>query len=427
MREIHPSNLKGSVSPPPSKSISHRALILGALARPGTKVFNLLESDDVLATKSALQLMGAEFKSQIGSTIIMKSISHGSKEIDCKNSGTTLRLLSALASKYPEQSILTGDESLQTRPISELMDVLQKMGAKVSHNRGHPPVRIQGNEYPKRVELSITGQISSQFISSLLILGAARGNSTTTLVQIKPPILSKPYIDLTVRMLEDAGVKIGINKFQYVIQGKDFLEPFILNIPSDYSSIAVFVVAGALPGNEIVIHTNDNSLPQADSRVLLFMRKMGARISTEDRVIKVKHTQLNGIDADLSDCPDLFPMMCVAGSLAKGETRLYGAAHLRFKESNRIQTTCEMLNKFGIDVTPTGDGAIINGSKPKGGSTVNTYGDHRVAIAASILSTQADKPSKIINSDCVSISYPLFFDHLHSLQQYNSSDHKKLR
>ncbi|MHA2403778.1 MAG: 3-phosphoshikimate 1-carboxyvinyltransferase, partial [Candidatus Kariarchaeaceae archaeon] len=183
--EIHPTLLKGELTPPPSKSISHRALILASLSNPGSTISNLLLSEDVVATKSGLECMGAQFDMDGDKYVIQSNTTHGCQQLDCRNSGTTLRLLMGVAALFPEETTLFGDASLQTRPIHDLTSTLIQMGIEVDSDSGNTPVKIRGTPMNKELDVTISGQKSSQFISSMLILGSVRGFETITNIQIK--------------------------------------------------------------------------------------------------------------------------------------------------------------------------------------------------------------------------------------------------
>ncbi|MHA2089973.1 MAG: 3-phosphoshikimate 1-carboxyvinyltransferase [Candidatus Kariarchaeaceae archaeon] len=415
--EIHPTLLKGELTPPPSKSISHRALILASLSNPGSTISNLLLSEDVVATKSGLECMGAQFDMDGDKYVIQSNTTHGCQQLDCRNSGTTLRLLMGVAALFPEETTLFGDASLQTRPIHDLTSTLIQMGIEVDSDSGNTPVKIRGTPMNKELDVTISGQKSSQFISSMLILGSVRGFETITNIQIKDQLISRPYVELTKQMLEKAGVSIKERQTGFLVHGMDRLEPIQYNIPPDFSSAAFFLIAGALPGNQIVVHGLSGDLPQADAKVLDFLDQMGASVVRTDNQVTVTHNELQGFKADLGNCPDLFPILSVAAALAEGESTLYGASQLEHKETNRINTTESMLNQFGIPITVKPDGATITGGTPKGGINIDSFGDHRIAMAASILATQASASSHILNHECVAVSYPNFFRDFNRLSQ----------
>ncbi len=417
MITVNPGNLVGEVTPPPSKSASHRALILGSLSHSGSIITNLLNSEDVMATKSALKSMGTQFDEKDNIIRILSGVNRGSKLIDCKNSGTTLRLMSSIAGLFSDETILTGDASLRTRPMGDLIDALRQLGISAEDNHGKPPVKIAGGRLDKYVECDISGKKSSQFLSSLLIFAAVRGDDCQTRINVISDLVSTPYVKLTMKMLENLGCKIGYQNNSYFIEGSNKLNTSNTTIPADYSSAAYFLVAGALPGNKIAVHGLSDELPQADSKILDFLVEMGAGIVKNHNKITTNHRELFAFDANLKDCPDLFPILAVFAALADGTSVLSGAEHLKFKETDRILTTCEMLRRFGISVKSTSDGAIIKGSEAIGGVEIDSFGDHRIAMAASILSTQSNKPVVILNPECVNVSYSNFYQDLDRIRR----------
>lgn len=408
---VNPGHLHGEVYPPPSKSITHRAYILAGLAT-GTKIKNLLESTDTAATKAVLTQMGAKFAVTKDGYISTAQIRQGAGQADCKNSGTTLRLLTSLATLFPEQTTLYGDQSLHKRPMMPLIAALEELGAGITHTNGLPPLTITHPVSSAEGHCTIAGNISSQYISSLLIMGAAR--EATTTIQITGDLVSRPYLDLTLSMLQERGALITEHANKFVVQGGQ-LKAQNIRVPADFSSIAFHAVAAALPSNSIRIHNIDIQYPQADANILNALRQMGANIQMgSELVVTGKH--LTAINFNLNDSPDIFPILAVAATYAKGTTKLYGARHLKYKETDRIAAVTAMLTALGANITPTDEGAIIRGTgKLQGGVEIDSMGDHRIAMAAAIAAVGAEKPVSITNAECVAVSYPKFFEDLQRL------------
>lgn len=412
---VYPSTLRGKISPPPSKSVSHRALILAAMLGKGSSLCNLLESEDVLATKNCLESMGAGFSSNGDGCIMVENKPvYGSENLACKNSGTTLRLLSGIATLVEGTSILMGDDSLNSRPMLPLVEALRELGVSVEDTEGHAPIKIKSGR--SNSDCHIQGSVSSQFVSSLIISAAFSGEKNTILVQ--KPIVSSPYMKLTTTMLEMAGIEIEIvesdDGILISIDGKKS-SPTTYKIPADISSAAFFLSAGALKENSITVENIDNSLPQADSAIIHILEEMGANIHQTKSTVFSQGSELNAISINLGNSPDIFPILCVVGSLIKGKVEISGAHHLKFKESNRILTTCNFLKKMGADISATDDGATIFSSSLQGGCKINPSGDHRIAMAAAIAATFCEEPVIIDNPDCVAVSYPNFFKDLEKL------------
>lgn len=409
---IEPRRLEGNIEVPPSKSITHRAFILTCIA--GGKVSNPLISEDTKATLGVLESMGAEFHWEGGTLVVDRTISHGSGSVDCKNSGTTLRLLTAVSCLFPETSELSGDDSLNSRPIGQLVMALAELGVS-AESSGTPPVRVRGPFPPGDLECTVAGDISSQYISALLIALAARDAPST--IRISGRMVSKPYVDLTIQMLEDFGASIEIAEGEYRISAAA-LRPRDVRVSADFSSLAFFAVAGVLGDNRIAISGMDMRYPQADSRIVEIIEMFGGNIEWDDGVLRLSGGDLKGCDVDLGSSPDLFPIVSVLASMSVGRSRLFGAHHLRFKETDRIKAVVEMLEAVGVDIEETEDGCIIEGTGSiHGWSAVSTYGDHRIAMAATIAGTAAEKPVEIDDPDCVAVSFPNFFEVLDSVSK----------
>lgn len=403
-------DLRGSLSIPPSKSITHRAFILSCIA--GGSVKNPLLSEDTKATLDVLSQMGAEYHWDGNTLVVDKVISHGSGSADCRNSGTTLRLLSAVASLFPELSDLGGDDSLNSRPIAGLADALIELGAEVKSSDGTPPILIRGPLPDEHLECHISGNVSSQYISGLLIALSSRNRSSR--IYVHDGMVSKPYVDLTIEMLRGSGAKIDELDDGYHISSSPLVPQHFL-VPADFSSLAFFAVAGAF-GNELEIGVLDTRYTQADSRILEILESFGASIEYEGEKVKVSGDSLVGQKVDLSSCPDLFPIVAVLAAASKGKSILYGAHHLRYKETDRIRAVVDMLSGMSVDVIERDDGCEIQGTgKIKGGSTVITHGDHRIAMAGAICGTISELPVQIDNPKCVEVSFPGFFDILESI------------
>ena len=417
MKIIKPTSLHGTVRPPTSKSISHRALLLAALGRAGSEIRHILESRDVNATKECLERMGAEFEPIEDGYRLVKGIYQGSSLLNCYNSGTTLRLLTAVSALYPEHTTLFGDESLNARPMQPLLDALELLGAETISDNGTAPIEISSPIKNYQTVTQIRGDESSQYISALLIMAVARGDNLMTKIKLLPPVVSKPYIDLTVEMLRAQQIEIISEAAGYIVQGATNLGHVSIDVPTDFSSAAFMIVAGVLNGNAITITNISSAYPQADSRIIEFCKSAGANITVDGSNIMVEGGKLLGFDADLSDSPDLFPILAVLATCCAGTTRLHNAKHLRIKETDRIRAMVTNLEQVGIEVEELPDGAIITGGRIKGDVVLETYHDHRIAMALAILGTKAESPITIRNHDCVDVSYPQFYQQLEELSQ----------
>lgn len=418
--KIEKCKLEGTVRPPTSKSVSHRALILSSFSS-GSQITGLLESHDTLATKSCLETLGVEFTEHNSTLQVLNPLPSkldGEFQLDCKNSGTSLRLLMGICAGFDVPITLFGDDSLNSRPIAQLAEALKNLGVSISTPSETPPITLKGPVDTQKTYIEITGKMSSQFISSLLILGSRHPNTFS--VKILPPVVSQPYISLTSEMLSDIGINIEAVDNTLITQPSTF-KSHHFRVPVDFSSAAFFLAAGALPGNSISVEGYFGNYTQADRRILSILAQIGAHMekhTTQDHsTYKVVGEELFGDRINLIESPDLFPILSILATQAEGETEMYGAHHLKFKETNRIEKMTEAIKLLGGDITPTDDGAIIKKTRLKGGVSVDCYGDHRIAMALTIAGSVCEQPIEIRNADSVNVSYPTFFDDFNRLRK----------
>ncbi len=415
MLTIEPSSLRGEVFPPSSKSITHRAYILAGLVGRDSTVERPLASEDTDATLEILERMGAKIAKDETKVVFETQITKGAGKADCKNSGTTMRLMTALNALYGNQTLLFGDASLNKRPMLELINALEQLGAKIGHNNGFPPLQINQPIDRTARATSLDASKSSQFLSALLIMAAAREGVETT-ITLTSEIPSKPYTELTEVMLKEIGANVLQKENQYSVSPTKRQQSIYFKVPTDYSSAAFFVAAGAMPGNSITVRGLEETYPQADSAIVDFVKQFGAEVKERQGEITVSYKELRGTDLDLRNSPDIFPILSVLAGLAKGATTIQGAHHLKYKETDRIKSTGEMMKRLGIRFVPKDDGAVIHGSEAfVGGGIIESYGDHRIAMAATVAASQATSPITLVGEDCVGVSYRSFFDHFKAL------------
>ena len=417
------TGLKGTVSVPGDKSISHRGIMFGSIADGTTEIHNFLPGADCLATIRCFRTLGIEIE-QEGSTVTvhgkgLHGLSAPSHILDAGNSGTTTRLLSGILAGQPFESKLSGDESLNSRPMKRIIDPLTQMGADISsilHNGCAPlyiaPSRLHGIHYDSPVA-------SAQVKSCILLAGLyAEGETSVT-----EPGLSRNHTEL---MLKEFGADIrsvhdlDCSRTTAIIQPGRELHGQKLTVPGDISSAAYFIAAGLIvPDSEIRI-TNVGINPTR-AGILKICEDMGARIElSNERTeggekiadITVRTSRLHGtvIEGDIIPALiDEIPVIAVMAAVAEGTTVIRDAAELKVKETDRIETVTDNLKAMGCDVTPTEDGMIINGGKLKGAS-IHTLLDHRIAMAFSIAALAAEGRTRILDSKCVDVSYPAFYD-----------------
>lgn len=417
------TGLKGTVSVPGDKSISHRGIMFGSIADGTTEIHNFLPGADCLATIRCFRALGIEIE-QEGSTVTvhgkgLHGLSAPSHILDVGNSGTTTRLLSGILVGQPFESKLSGDESLNSRPMKRIIDPLTQMGADISsilHNGCAPlyiaPSRLHGIHYDSPV--------ASAQVKSCILLAGLYANGETSVTE---PGLSRNHTEL---MLKEFGADIrsvhdlDCSRTTAIIQPGRELHGQKLTVPGDISSAAYFIAAGLIvPDSEIRI-TNVGINPTR-AGILKICEDMGARIElSNERTeggekiadITVWTSRLHGtvIEGDIIPALiDEIPVIAVMAAVAEGTTVIRDAAELKVKETDRIETVTDNLKAMGCDVTPTEDGMIINGGKLKGAS-IHTLLDHRIAMAFSIAALAAEGRTRILDSKCVDVSYPAFYD-----------------
>lgn len=407
--KISSSEINGTIVAPPSKSYTHRALFISLLTKGENKMANPLISRDTEASLNAIKLFGAKatWKQIISSGIPTQP----SNIVYCYNSGTTARITTAIGAITKGITIIDGSDPLRKRPMSPIIEVLEQFGVKVYSRGGKLPIKIIGGKNGINNHcVQIRGDVSSQFVTGLLILAPKIGLD----VKIATKLKSKPYVEITVRMLIESGVKVereGYKRFS--IEEQDF-KPRAFKIPGDYSSSAYILAAGALYGKVRVTNLDPNDV-QGDKKIIDLLKEMGAKIRVFKKAVEVEKRDLVGINVNCSDIPDLVPILAVLGAYASGKTVIYGAEHLRFKETDRLHVLTENLKKMGVKVEEKRDGLIIQGSNKVKRAILDPYLDHRIAMALSIVALGAEGNSTILNAECVRDSYPEFYNHLKNL------------
>ena len=401
-----PSVLGGKIKAISSKSDAHRILVCAALSARTTKIKCNVMSKDIAATIDCLKSMGTDILvSEDIITVIPKSFNKKT-ELDCGESGSTLRFLMPLVSALGMDATITGHGRLPQRPISPLKEEMEKKGITFHTDNKFPLYltgQLQSGEY------EIKGNISSQFITGLLMaLPILNGDSK---IKIIPPFESKSYVDITISVLKKFGIEIEEQENLYIIKGNQkFVSPEEIKVQGDWSNASFFLCAGALSENGVTVTDLDINSPQGDKKILDLLKSMGANVEINENQITVKKNELNGVVIDASDIPDLVPIISVVATACNSETRVTGAERLRIKESDRIKSVVEMLLSVGADAEETKDGIIIRGGSTLAGGMVNGYNDHRIVMSASILSTLCNGKIEITDSNAVEKSYPDFFN-----------------
>jgi 3-phosphoshikimate 1-carboxyvinyltransferase len=417
MIEIKPRKLTGcSVSVPGSKSYTHRILIAVSLADGPCIVENGLQSEDTLLTMAALKQMGIPIDLVGNRLTVMGNkgkLKAPDKPVYLGNSGTSMRLLTGVASLCQGVCTLTGSDRMKQRPIQDLLDALSHIGVKARSidANGCPPVEIFGGSV-KGGKTELRCNISSQFLSSLLLIGPYTQAGIE--IQVTEGPVSKPYIDMTVEVMQRCGVVVERKEYdkfyvpggQFYKAGKYFVEP-------DCSQAGYFWGAAAITGSKVKVLGINQNTRQGDVKLAQVLAKMGCVVKEESDGISIKGGELNGVDVDMADMPDMVPTLAVVAAFAKGTTHIKNVAHLKAKESDRLGSVVNELLKMDIEATCSDSGMIIKGGNPKG-AEIETYNDHRIAMSFAMAGLKV--PGIIIhNEQCVEKSFPNYWEILAQL------------
>lgn len=407
MITVRRSVVRGRTPAPASKSYTHRALLLGLLSE-SSFVREPLLSEDPLATLACVRkLGGAVEETREGLRVLGGTVRAPEDILDARNSGTTLRLATPIAALADGAAVLTGDASLRKRPMQPLLDALTPLGAEAFSTRrdGCAPVVVRGPLLGGAT--SITGDVSSQFVSGLLLAGlkAPRGLE----LAITTPLKSRPYVEITLAMARAFGGAIEDAPGGFRVPGAQTLKGADYRVPGDWSSAAFPLAAAAVTGGDVTVDNLDPASEQGDKRILDALRAFGAKVEERGDAVRVVGGPLEAIDLDLSDTPDMFPVLCALAAHARGATTLRGAKHLRFKESDRIRAMVRGLAAMGVRCDEREDGAVIHGA-PGGvrGAAIETEEDHRILMAFAVCGLAAAGETTFHDDASFAVSYPRF-------------------
>ena len=415
--------LKGELRVPGDKSISHRAVMLGSLAEGTTEITHFLEGADCLSTIGCFRRMGIRIDKDPRRILVHGKGLHGLAEpsgiLDCGNSGTTARLISGILAGQTFASELTGDASIQKRPMGRIIRPLRAMGASIEIIAGNDcaPLRIEGR--PLRA-IHYNSPVASAQVKSCVLLAGLYADGSTSVTE---PALSRNHTELMLRYFGGSVVSSGLTA---AVQPEPRLRGGRIDVPGDISSAAYFLAAALLiPGSEVLLrHVGIN--PTRDG-ILRVIRSMGGQVDILDKTVSggepaadllVRSCPLHGtvIEGDLiPTLIDELPVLAVLAAFAEGTTTIRNAEELRVKESDRLSILAESLSAMGADVTETEDGLIIRGGKPLRGAVIHSHLDHRIAMSFAVAALAAEGETEITEADCVKISYPNFFEDLNSL------------
>lgn len=419
--QVRRSKVDGTVRCPSSKSYTHRALAIASLASGGqSTITNALLARDTLATLACCRALGAEVQERRGIVQV-----HGRHDfpppenvLDCENSGTTIRIMTAMSCLVKSgHVVLTGDESLRRRPMQPILDALGPLGVQAYSTKGNgtPPLIVRGGGIKGGTTI-IDGSISSQFISGLLVAGIYADSEIT--LKIKGDLVSKPYVRATIATMEHFGVKVDCEQdmLEYRIKQSEY-KPARFDVPSDFSTAALILSAGALVGKKLKVKGLNFNLPQGDSQIVEIMERMGCTIKADrpkGEVIVQGAESLEGGEFNLADTPDLLPVVSILALKARSPVKITGVAHARVKETDRVANIAHELAKFGASVDEFHDGLTISAPKKLKNASLEAYNDHRLFMAFTIAAMMTEK-SVVEGAESVDVSYPHFVEDMKGL------------
>lgn len=418
------TNLRGEIQIPGDKSISHRAVMFGSLASGTTKITNFLDGADCLSTISCFQSMGISIEKNTSEILVHGKGLHGlsspSHILDVGNSGTTTRLISGILAGQNFSSELTGDESIQSRPMKRIMTPLQSMGADIISvkNNGCAPLRINGKPL---TAIHYNSPVASAQVKSCVLLAGMYADGITSVTE---PVLSRNHTEI---MLKHFGASVFSSGTTASIHPNPALEAREIKVPGDISSAAYFIAAGLLTPNSEIILKNVGINSTRDG-ILRVCQAMGGDISilnkyddgepTADLLIRTSTLHGTTIGGDIiPTLIDEIPMIAIMAAFAEGTTIIKDAAELKVKESDRIAVMADNLKRMGADVVATDDGMIIHGGRPLHGAVIDSHNDHRIAMSFAVAGGICEGPLDIIGAECVNISYPKFYTDLYRLSE----------
>ena len=417
---VRRSKIHGNIRCPPSKSYTHRAIVVASLAEGYSGIINFLSSRDTIATIMGCKSFGVELncESDMIKIIGKNNLEIPKNVIDVQNSGTTLRFLSAFAALTNDgYTVLTGDESIRRRPMQPMLSALNQLSVNCFSTRGNgmAPIIVRGGGM-KGGNVILSGGISSQFLSGLLISGVYSDSEID--IKVADKQVSKPYIEATLSTMRNFGV--------FVEHSPDYMH-FRINpnkyscanftIPADFSTGAILLSAGVLIGDKLILNGMNSSLPQGDSSIIDILDVMGARIINDrqnNQVIVENSDHLDGGDFNLSDSPDLLPVVSILAIKATSKVRIFGIEHTKYKETDRVAVIVSELRKLGIDCKSNDGDLIINPTKQLKNAILDPHHDHRLFMCFCIASMMTKK-SIVHDADSVDVSFPSFINEMRKI------------
>lgn len=407
--KVQPSRTVGTVKAPPSKSLTQRAIAAGLLSQGITVIHNPSYCSDALAAIRMAEALGASVIKNRDAVIVKSGVRPGSAvTLHCGESGLAMRMFAPMAALLSRETTFTGEGSLTSRPVTMIKDALEQMGVTVDATGGHLPFTLKGELSPGTV--TIDGASGSQLLTGLLMtLPMLHRGSVVNVINLK----SKPYIDMTLKLLSDFGISVENNDYmRFTVKGKQAYDAHEYLVEGDWSGAAFLLVAGAVAGEIFVDNLNLDSL-QADRAVIDVLRMTGAGLQTDVNKIKVSKTDLLPFTFDATDSPDLFPPLAALAAYCNGTSRIAGVGRLEHKESNRALAIIDVLGSLNIRARVEGDELLVAGGDVRG-AAVDSHNDHRIAMMAAVMALGGMGEVTINGAEAVNKSFPGFFDTLRS-------------
>jgi 3-phosphoshikimate 1-carboxyvinyltransferase len=410
---IQPSELKGTIQAPASKSSMQRACAAALLNRGTTVIQNPGHSNDDKAALDIIRRLGAAIEIKEDEiTVTSQGIQPLADEVNCGESGLSIRMFTPLVALSDKEITINGSGSLVTRPMDFFDEILPRLGVKIKSSEGKLPLVIQGPLQPANIE--VDGSLSSQFLTGLLMAYAAAGARDVS-IRVNN-LKSKPYIDLTLDVMKQFGFKMPHNRdyaeFYFDDQAPGSkLSAHNYTVEGDWSGGAFLLVAGAIAG-PVTVRGLDITSTQADKAIIDALMAANAGIAIEAKGIQIHPAAMNGFEFDATDCPDLFPPLVALAAYCRGETAIKGVSRLTHKESNRALTLQEEFGKMGVPIELKGDIMVIHGGKGVKGAELHSRHDHRIAMAGAVAALKAEGETVMTEAQAVKKSYPDFYDDL---------------
>ncbi|MGD9761138.1 MAG: 3-phosphoshikimate 1-carboxyvinyltransferase [Candidatus Izemoplasmatales bacterium] len=408
--KIYPGFAQGQLMVPPSKSLLHRSIICACLANGKSVIKNVVFSDDIKATINAFKALGIKIDKLENALEIngRGNLSFfGDEIIDCKESGSTLRFLLPLFTNK-KGIYFTGKESLLNRPLSIYEEIFKNNNITFERmeKKLYLKNELQANWY------EVLGNVSSQFISGLMFALPLKNEDST--IKIIGNLESKKYVDMTIDVLNKFGIIIQEKDNVYYIKGGQEYLPTDYKVEADFSQLAFFAVAGVINGDIKILNASNDSL-QPDSEIISLIKQMGGKFFKEKGNLRFVKSQTKGIDIDVSQHPDIAPILSILAGLSENSSTIYNAKRLRIKETDRLSAVTDILNLLGVKTETNQDSFIVHGEKFFTQNTFDSYNDHRMVMSIAIAALRADGPIIIERAEAVNKSYPHFFEDLQSL------------